>query len=462
MNYIIDPVNNTVFDDADPSKRRTIVLLGINTYQNIPRRELLVVPNHDETVVLRDDTIKTLQQELTSLRNTQASRISDEVNKQCTLMDNLHKDEIRRLSSCLEREINNHQLEIQRFQKMRETGMDQMYQRHDALFEKILNTMEEKNAVKTSHAIGKEGEKCVKTYLEDHFGECEVEDVAGHKHHGDIIFTYRGVRILIEVKNKTKVSSEDVIKFKDDVIRNSVRGGIIISTRDGVKFACKTPGFAMEYTENNTPLMYVTEFNTNPMGLQSAALMMYHLIKSEDRDKDAEYHARKYIELLTYINEVKPLIDTATKGIKSAWTTMKSVQDLFQEKMKEFSQNPDITPTMHANTVKAKSGAKSNKIHEDIVLEWLKYFNSLFSAIHSQSFTPSQLGSSYREYCKSRDKQTWDLENNIKFGICLTRILKRMQFLDNGIRKEKINNEDGRMTTYYHFNHDMVSAWFGK
>ena len=139
---------------------------------------------------------------------------------------------------------------------------------------------------------------------------------------------------MIEVKNKTKVSSEDVIKFKDDVIRNSVRGGIIISTRDGVKFACKTPGFAMEYTENNTPLMYVTEFNTNPMGLQSAALMMYHLIKSEDRDKDAEYHARKYIELLTYINEVKPLIDTATKGIKSAWTTMKSVEDLFQEKMK--------------------------------------------------------------------------------------------------------------------------------
>lgn len=33
MNYLVEPVNHPVFDDADPETRRQIVLLGLLEYQ---------------------------------------------------------------------------------------------------------------------------------------------------------------------------------------------------------------------------------------------------------------------------------------------------------------------------------------------------------------------------------------------------------------------------------------------
>lgn len=33
MNYLVDPVNHPVFDDADPETRRRIVMLGLLEYR---------------------------------------------------------------------------------------------------------------------------------------------------------------------------------------------------------------------------------------------------------------------------------------------------------------------------------------------------------------------------------------------------------------------------------------------
>lgn len=69
MNYIIDPVNYSVFDDADPQTRKIIVLLGINTYENIPRSELVFRDQHIETRVKQlHKTIEQLEHELSFVR----------------------------------------------------------------------------------------------------------------------------------------------------------------------------------------------------------------------------------------------------------------------------------------------------------------------------------------------------------------------------------------------------------
>jgi hypothetical protein len=65
----IERVNNPTFDEADPQKRRTIVLLGVTTYNNIPRHELVVGTNKN------DDVIRDLEQQLLSLRRSQENEL---------------------------------------------------------------------------------------------------------------------------------------------------------------------------------------------------------------------------------------------------------------------------------------------------------------------------------------------------------------------------------------------------
>ena len=65
----IERVNNPTFDEADPQKRRTIVLLGVTTYNNIPHHELVVGTNKN------DDVIRDLEQQLLSLRRSQENEL---------------------------------------------------------------------------------------------------------------------------------------------------------------------------------------------------------------------------------------------------------------------------------------------------------------------------------------------------------------------------------------------------
>jgi len=80
MEYLIDTIDDPLFLQATPEVRRTIVLLGINIYKNIPRNELVV--SSDTVVKQKDQTIQRLEDELTTLRNSLSSRIAEELKEQ--------------------------------------------------------------------------------------------------------------------------------------------------------------------------------------------------------------------------------------------------------------------------------------------------------------------------------------------------------------------------------------------
>ena len=80
MEYLIDTIDDPLFSQATSGVRRTIVLLGINIYKNIPRNELVV--SSDTVVKQKDRTIQRLEDELTTLRHSLSSRITDELKDQ--------------------------------------------------------------------------------------------------------------------------------------------------------------------------------------------------------------------------------------------------------------------------------------------------------------------------------------------------------------------------------------------
>ena len=68
--YKIEPINNDTFDNADPQTRKTIVLLGISTYENMPRSDVVFHDRHNDTRLKQQQkTIEQLEQELSTVRD---------------------------------------------------------------------------------------------------------------------------------------------------------------------------------------------------------------------------------------------------------------------------------------------------------------------------------------------------------------------------------------------------------
>ena len=65
MEYLIETIEDPLFVRNSPEIRRIIVLLGLNTYKNIPLNELVV---STDTIVKQK--IQRLEDELTTLRSS--------------------------------------------------------------------------------------------------------------------------------------------------------------------------------------------------------------------------------------------------------------------------------------------------------------------------------------------------------------------------------------------------------
>lgn len=181
------------------------------------------------------------------------------------------------------------------FQRLKET-----YETKENVLHKLSVFLDENKQTKTSTKLGEIGQNAVVEFLEENFREGTLTDNSKVGHQGDLMFVYRGMEILIEVKNKGKIKTKgDVEKFQEDVRTTAAHGGIIVSTRPGVVFPLKNRGFDLEYNEDNKPLIYVTDFESTPLAFKGAILSMYHLLRARDTGNETMY-LKKYNDLATW------------------------------------------------------------------------------------------------------------------------------------------------------------------
>ena len=330
MEYLIDTIDDPLFSQATSGVRRTIVLLGLNTYKNIPRNELVV--SSDTVVKQKDQTIQRLEDELTTLRHSLSSRITDELKDQRKRIQTENDNEVTRLNRCI------HDMRAD-FQQSRENDFKRLketYETKENVLHKLSVFLDENKQTKTSTKLGEIGQNAVVEFLEENFREGTLTDTSKTGHQGDLMFVYRGMEILIEVKNKGKIKTKgDVEKFQEDVRTTAAHGGIIVSTRPGVVFPLKNRGFDLEYNEDNKPLIYVTDFESTPLAFYGSIVMMYHLLRARDTGNEGDY-LQKYNDLATMIQTWLPLIDNAAKSAKASLTSVQKLQRLVNDKLKEF------------------------------------------------------------------------------------------------------------------------------
>ena len=81
----------------------------------------------------------------------------------------------------------------------------------------------------TNDEKGTMGEEAIRNILTEEFKEAIVLDTSGQTSRGDLLFKWRNLCCLIEVKNKLSLRYEDIAKFKFDIKDSGVNCGIFVS-----------------------------------------------------------------------------------------------------------------------------------------------------------------------------------------------------------------------------------------
>ena len=146
------------------------------------------------------------------------------------------------------------------------TLMESELKHHKLKMEEALAVTRESEKVKSSHAIGKQGEAEVLALLTgpvlDEFPYSEIKDVSHISHSADFHLwimsrTGKRVKLLLDSKKySTCVSSSHITKLYSDVDADvEAQGGILLSLSSSI---CKKKQFEISTTPRQKPVIYLT------------------------------------------------------------------------------------------------------------------------------------------------------------------------------------------------------------
>lgn len=165
---------------------------------------------------------------------------------------------------------------------------------------------------KVPHMKGREGEICVQDYLIENFEFSKVSMISSQNHVGDLLLELEGLKIMLEVKNKSNVNQLDVGKFLNDLKNNrDYDGAVFISFLE--KPINGIGRYSIKYLEDK-PAIFITGFGEEPSVLKLAIMFLVGILKkckkssSLDNDlkdeitKDTEVVIRNYLSILNFMS----------------------------------------------------------------------------------------------------------------------------------------------------------------
>jgi hypothetical protein len=145
--------------------------------------------------------------------------------------------------------------QILRLQKTLETTVDGMGRRVESLQQSITKTFA------SSKEKGSLGEVMMEGYLKRAY-DCDVQVVSKGSETADIRMTRTNGGYFWEIKNYTRmVSTEEVQKFRRDLrLHPDVRGGILVSLRQGIVGRSRGGDIDLEFLEDGRFILFLSNF----------------------------------------------------------------------------------------------------------------------------------------------------------------------------------------------------------
>ena len=173
------------------------------------------------------------------------------------------------LKQQLETTHKNHEQQVQMFSKEKAQYEDKLTKRMDELLSVF-------NSIKTnSVSKGQFGEQFLRTFLQQQFPKAEVIDVSHVPHSGDVVLKCNDTSIMIEMKTKTCVSREDLVKFEKDIVlhQHEYDACVFLTTSAGIP---NKGEFTFEFN-GPVPVIYVSKFIEAPLLLNLATNVLLDL-----------------------------------------------------------------------------------------------------------------------------------------------------------------------------------------
>ena len=333
-NYKIATLNDGVFTESTPEIRKVIVEMGCTVYANLSSI------THIKSEIDRNEYEKEL--EMIRSKTKQTEEDHENVKKKLeTLSNDLReyydarsKDEHHRFKEQQTELISQYKDTIQSLKQNIE-NVEEMKRRQD----EVVNMYLKKEGMKTVER-GIEVELSVLDYLSRTFTEGELTNTTKKGYHGDIHYKYKGVNILIEVKNKDNISLEDISKFKRDVLETRSEGGILVSIKEGVNIPCHSM-YDVEWmndeSSSNIPLLYITNYEShNDILYTGVKTIHFYVENGKDKTDDlGREHKREFDNLLDIVKSVNYNMDDLFHDAKRIHDRIYKLQCLIKDKVDE-------------------------------------------------------------------------------------------------------------------------------
>lgn len=172
-------------------------------------------------------------------------------------------------------------------------GYDRALTEQDKLHEETVSLRKQLNeltTVKSSHAIGVEGENTTEGILRD-LADYDCKETKKIPHSGDFHMTKNDTTILIDVKKYAKsVGADQRVNIKNDVDRHKhIHGGILLSLTSAI---ATKKNYDCEYTPGGKPILYLSlkdiSVTVHKNVIEATLAMITRLIESKSDDERKE------------------------------------------------------------------------------------------------------------------------------------------------------------------------------
>jgi hypothetical protein len=197
----------------------------------------------------------------------------------------------------------------------------------------------------TNMEKGNLGENFVENLLKDNtFSDAIIEDVSGKTAAGDRLFRWRKLKCLIEVKNKRKLTRDDIEKFIRDVTTstetNKINCGLFISLLTN-----EYPGRSRELIQvdyiNHVPVIFI--YVTDQNQIIYALTCLEKLINTDNKDstKEIKLLSNYFVNYKNYVEEsqknTEKMIQLREKELKYLRKELENYNSVLDDLEKNYS-----------------------------------------------------------------------------------------------------------------------------
>ena len=242
-----------VYIDGKPMEVATALKLGAESaglLKNCARQEThleaLEQATREFNTKLKQE--KTRAEEILRAANLRVEALENSVSSQRLQMAKEVRESMQEL-------LNSKEEQIQRLQQTLEKTVDGMGKRVESLQQSITKTFA------SSKEKGSLGEVVMEGFLKRAY-DCDIQVVGKGSETADIRMTRVAGAYFWEIKNYTRmVSTEEVNKFRRDLrLHPDVRGGILVSLRQGIVGRSRGGDIDLEFLEDGRFVLFISNF----------------------------------------------------------------------------------------------------------------------------------------------------------------------------------------------------------